>query len=434
MKSFRKALSKKLPFHYGWIIAAVGLVQIICACMFSNGISILLSGIRTELGFTGTETGMFMTVRALFGFLGVLVMDIYFKKLGVKNGILALMGLGAGAMVLFSFAGHTTFLYYIAMAMGGLVFGLGMMASISILMKRWFNKSLATALGICSCGTGFSSMIFSPILQSIINNRGISVAFLFAASIFVFAGVMAFVFYESDPADLGLEPVGGVNYIDPKKLKSAQDKATAPKVTIYVGTGALIFMSFCLAIMGMGSSPIGSHLAVTFNWEGIDSMVVATGASITGLCLIVGKFLFGLISDHIGKKFAAVLYTTIIVIGYGSIFAILFVPDEMKVPLMFAGYIGHGIGGSICTLGYPTWAADFVSAEDYPKTLKKFQTGFQLGTLVASPLPGIVCDALGSYCWYYPVAIIGYILPAAFALIVYASLNKKRKAAGEPTV
>lgn len=434
MTSFRKALAQKLPFHYGWVVAAVGLVQIICACMFSNGISILLSGIRTELGFSGTETGFFMTIRALFGFLGVLVMDVYFKKLGIKNGILVLMGLGAGAMGIFSVAGTTSFLYYIAMAMGGLVFGLGMMASISILMKRWFNKNLATALGICSCGTGFSSMIFSPILQSIITNKGISVAFLFAGSIFIFAAIMAFVFYESDPADLGLEPVGGLNYIDPKKLKAMEDKANAPKATIYVGTATLLIMSFCLAIMGMGSSPIGSHLAVTFNWEGIDPMVVASGASVTGLCLIIGKFLFGIISDNIGKKFAAVLYTTIIVIGYGSIFAILFVPDEMKVPLMYVGYIGHGIGGSICTLGYPTWAADFTSAEDYPKTLKKFQTGFQLGTLVASPLPGIVCDALGSYCWYFPVAIIGYTLPCVFALITYASLNKKRRAAGEPTV
>lgn len=433
MTAFRKSLAKKLPFHYGWIIAAVGLVQIICACLFSNGIGILLSGIRTELGYSGTETGFFMTTRALFGFLGVLVMDVYFKKLGVKNGIIILMGTGAAAMAIFAFAGHTTFLYYIAMAMGGLVFGLGMMASISILMKRWFNAHLATALAICSCGTGVSSMIFSPVLQSLIDNQGLPTAFLFAGSIFIFAGIMAFLFYESDPAALELEPVGGVNYIDPKKLK-ANANASTVKPTVYVGNAALIIMSACLLVMGMGSSPIGSHLALTFNWEGIDPMTVATGASLTGACLIIGKFMFGIISDHIGKKFAAVLYTTIIAIGYGSIFAILFVPDEMKVPLMFVGYIGHGIGGSICTLGYPTWAADFCSAEDYPKTLKKFQTGFQLGTLIASPLPGMVCDALGSYCWYFPVAIVGYILPAAFALITYASLNKKRVAAGEPTV
>ena len=99
-------------------------------------------------------------------------------------------------------------------------------------------------------------------------------------------------------------------------------------------------------------------------------MLIATAASMSGFLLIVGKLSYGYCSDRIGPELTSVIFTVIACIGYGSIFMLLFIPQSF---MLFIAYAGHGIGGSVCSLGY------------------------QLGTLIGSPIPGIIADAAGKY-------------------------------------
>lgn len=420
---------KKLPFHYGWIMTFTGLLQVACCCMFSTSFAVSLAGMRSELGFTGVQTSLFITIRSFTGLLIVMIMDRYFKRFGLRRGIPLAMGVGALGMLLYGLAGTNVWLCYAASALGGIPFGLCMMASVSILMKNWFNRHRGLCLAICSSGTGLANIIVIPLLQHIISNRGIRAAFYVQALIFVAIAGLVFLLLRETPAEVGLEPVGGADAeAGAAAGRRGGRSGGSTAQTVFLDNRSLIMMACALFLMGMGASPTASHLVVTFTWEGIDPMTVAVGASVTGACLIVGKLSYGVVSDRFGNRAAAVMFAVIILVGYFSIFSIMFAPASAAVALMFIGSAGHGIGGSICHLGYPAWAADYSSAEDYTRTLKKFQTGYQFGTLVGSPLPGLVCDLTGTYCWYYLVPILGYGLTVLCCVWLYAKLKRKRAA------
>lgn len=415
-------------FHYGWIVALLSLMMVVCSTLFSSGMSISLAGVRNAFNLTGTQTSMFITVRSISAFLIVMVMDQWFGKLGLRKGITVGLFIGVVGMALFAVAGSNLPLYYVGSALGGITYGLCMMVAASMLMKNWFNAHRTLCLGICSAGTGVSNMIFSPILQMIINNYGIRQVFMFQAVLFTVVAVLIFLLVRDKPEDMGLEPVGGKDYVAGGSKKDNQKKE-AYQHKVYLGTTSILIMSVFIVGLGMSASPVSSHMALCFNAAGIDPMLIATAASMSGFLLIVGKLSYGYCSDRIGPKLTSVIFTIIACIGYGSIFMLLFIPQSFMV---FIAYAGHGIGGSVCSLGYPVWAMDFSSPEDYPKTLKKFQLGYQLGTLIGSPIPGIIADATGSYCWYYIVAVICFGAMTAYAMVCYRQLARMRRAAGEP--
>lgn len=419
-------IAKKLPFHYGWLVAFVAVAMIICSTLFSSGMSICLAGIREQYGFAGTVTSMFVTCRSIAAFLIVLVMDVWFKKFGYRYGIAIGVLIGAVGMFLFSIAGENVTLYYIAAALGGITYGLCMVAAASLLMRNWFNSHRAFVIGVCSAGTGISNMIFGTVLRGFINRTGVGSAFRFQMIVFICVAVLAFIIVRNKPEDLGLEPVGGKNYVPASKKKD-----NAPKFDhkVFLGKGYIWAMSFFVVLLGMAASPVSSHMPIALGEAGLDPDKIALAASMAGFLMIIFKPLYGIIADKIGQKATSVIYTVIVCIGYSALVLPLWIQSDA---LEFIAYAGHGIGGAVCTMGYTLWAMEWCSKEDYPATLKKFQGAYQLGTLIASPLPGIVFDITGSYCYFFIVAVLGYALSTGFAMVFYKVLAKKRIAAGEP--
>lgn len=420
------ALSKKLGIHYGWLIAFVSVAMIVCSTLFSSGMSICLAGVREEFGFAGTVTSMFVTIRSLSAFLIVLVMDVWFKKLGYRYGIALGVSIGAVGMFLFSIAGERIWIYYAGAALGGICYGLCMVAAASLLMRNWFNKYRGLVLGVCSAGTGISNMIFATTLRKMINEGGVGSAYFFQMIVFAVVALLALLIIRTTPEEVGLEPVGGKDFVVVSK-KKANTSTFDHKV--FLGPGYIWAMAFFVVLLGMASSPVSSHMPIALGEAGLDPDKVAAAASMAGFLMIIFKPVYGLLADKIGQKLTSVIYTIVIVIGYTALILPLWIKSDA---LSYIAYAGHGMGGAVCTLGYTMWAMEWSSKEDYPKTLKKFQSAFQLGTLIASPLPGIVFDITGSYCYFFIVAVLGYALSTGFAMVFYRILAKKRIAAGEP--
>ena len=222
---------------------------------------------------------------------------------------------------------------------------------------------------------------------------------------------------------MGLEPVGGSDYV-----VSGKKSTSAGSHSVFLPSHDFWVMSFFILLLGMSASPAATHMALAFTSGGFDAASVASAASIAGLLMVIAKPVYGMLGDRIGHRVTAVLYTVLIAAGFTVVVCTLF-SNASWMPM--AAYVGYGIGGAVCTLGYPLWCMEWSPKQDYSKNLKRFQSAFQLGTLIASPIPGIVADITGSYAYFYVIPVLGYSLMTLCAMILYRKLDALRRTAGE---
>ncbi len=409
---------KKISIHRGWLMAAMCTTMVASTSLLSTGFSTCLNAIRFTYGISATLTSTITTVRSISAFFIVMFANWYFKKFGIRVGVSIAMLFGAAAFLLFALANGNIIVYFIAAAVGGFNYAFGVMLSSSILINRWFRKHRGMALAIASAGTGLCSIVGAPVLQSIIDRYGITTSF-FTQSAFLFAvALLLLLLVRNDPADVGLEPVGGADYQElPAKEKGNESAGKLPKVWL----GILVFS---IMMIGITTAPASSHLTLNFTMDGLDAMTVAKALSVYGFVLIASKMVYGLLIDRIGAVKIIWIYGSVIVIAKIMAWAATYIPTE---PFLFMTLCIYGLGVPIETLGYPNWAANMSSREEYPILLKKLQLGYQLGGLVGASLPGVICDLTGTYGWFYLLCSILNTASFVIVLIAYRKFVPSRK-------
>ena len=413
-------MSTERKFHRGWIMPFVCSIMIAATSLLSTGMSTNLNAIKNTYGLSGTASSMIMTVRSISAFLVMFVSDRYFEKLGVRKGTALAMILGVFAFLVFAFGNGKIAAYYFAAAIGGITYAYGLMLPASMLLKKWFNKHRGLALSIASAGTGLCSIIGAPLLQTIIDHHGLKTAFLYQGAFLLAVSLLLFTVLIDDPAKVGLEPVGGKDYVTEKKKTGHRVNAELPGFWI-----AMLF--FATVLVGLNSSPASSHLTLNFTTAGFDAMSVAKALSVYGFMLIIAKLVYGQVLDKLGAVKTVWIFGTVLILGKVLCWFAYYVSG---ISYVFIAMLIYGMGVPIETLGYPNWCADLTTAEKYPKVLSKLQMGYQLGALLGSSLPGVFCDLTGSYGWFY---LIGAVLMGVTFIIVLIAY-RKFSGASEKTV
>lgn len=407
--------TKKFKFHYGWVIAICCMLMMCSTALISSGMSTNLNAMRQQLGFTNTQTSLVLTIRSLSAFFAALLANYYYK-IGLKRGMVCAMVFGALAFALFTLAGRNIVIIYIGAVMSGFCYSYGMMMPISMILKNWFNKSRGTALAIASGGTGLMSVIFAPLVQSTVNNKGIKEAFLLQAAFMVFVGLLLAVFIVEKPEEKGMEPLGGKDFTPVKKGGNA-----APREATELSFFWILAIVAATASIGIGTSPASANFTNNLVTAGLDAMTVAKALSVYGFMLIGSKLLYGVCVDRLGTFKTTLIFGTVVSAGMFLLYIVNFFPGDL---LMYIALIVVGFGTPVQTLGYPNWIVDLDSAH-YNKSLVKCQTGYQLGAVVGSFLPGIIADRTGSYAgaffMFFAVNAIGIII----VFFAYKSQKKR---------
>lgn len=370
-----------------------------------------LANLRLVLGFTGTQTSMILTVRSIAAFVVALFADKYFGLLGVKKGMIVAMIAGVASFFIFSVAGLNLALYYVAAVVAGVAYSYGMMMPSSMLLKKWFNQSRGTAISLAGCGTGLVSIIFAPLVQSTVDRFGLKASFYLQGGFIALVAVILAVLVVEDPAQKGLEPYGGRDFVAVGRAKKGDSSLSKKSV---------LLLAFATMLVGFTSSPASAHYSVTFTTEGFDAMTVAKIISIYGVVLVASKFIFGRVVDKIGTRKSTVIYGTLCTLAILMIFLTRFFRSVTWVTVTM---VVVAVGVVIQTLGYPNWVSD-LDSKNYDHTLVRCQQGYQLGALVGSPLPGLIADATGTYTWAYLMFAVCTLLYVLIVLGIYASRKK----------
>ena len=373
-----------------------------------NAFSVAQPYILAQNGFSNTQTSMITTVRAA-AYLGCMaLMPRFYGRLGYRWGTAAAALFGVLAFVLFG-AAKQLWTYYLAGLVAGLSYGFGSMVPVSILITRWFREKHGLALGICAAGTGpcgraVTFAAYDGADRKIFPRR----LFYVMAGVSLLLTLIVFLLVRESPEGCGKTAYGAA-------VQAENTEAASGGAELSCGRWTALFVSMCF--LGAIASPGFTHMMILFSTDGIPESTAALCVSIFGLALMLGKCVYGEACDLLGAKRASWIFGAIL--SAGLILCTL--SGLASRPLALTAAVLYGFGVPMSTVGLSVWAEAFSGAKRYDEVIRLFQTGYGLGALVFSFMPGLFADACGSYAPSYLV----FLAFGVFSLLVVQSTYRR---------
>lgn len=370
---------KKL--HRGWGVCLGCALLLFCTSGLTvNAFTVYQPYILKLNGFTNAQSSLIITVRSLSSLLSMLLAGAYYRRLSLRTGMSLAGAAVAGAFALFglarSFAG-----YCLAAMVLGLGYGIGTMIPIAIVLEHWFLRKRTLALSLCSASTGLSTLGIPSLLTGLIETLGLRTAFFGEAVFIALMSLLTFLLVRDAPADLDRQPYGADR---PDAAAAARQTGRALRREHW-----FLLVPMLLLIGAMTSSGY-SHLSVLAAAQGFDSGVIALAITVSGVMMTLGKCVYGWVSERIGTEGSNGLFSIVLLCGM-----VLCCVMGRSIPLLFAAMCAYGGGLALTTVGLTAWAGDLSSPEQYDATVRRFQIGYAAGSLLFSPLPGLLADRFG---------------------------------------
>lgn len=311
------------PF-YGWIIVLGGfLLMATYYTMFINTESLFQRFVIADLGLTVTEYNLGATISSLTGILGSLVIGPLVDRISARivGGVVSAIG----ALVLFTYSVmDSVWMLYACRFVAGFIIVSGTRLLASVLVANWFRKRQGLALALALSGSGLGGAILSPIITTLIENIGWRGAYVTMAVVcLVLTLPIAVIFFRRRPADIGLEPYGGADYVELKKGREVKKPVVDEEVLAQTGWRELrTNIPFWLLVLGFIVMGFINGAVITNQVSNMTSITLTSGEVITGghpaewasavlsvylLTVVVGKVITGVLFDYFGLNVPVIL-------------------------------------------------------------------------------------------------------------------------------
>lgn len=399
---------------YRFTICALSTVMVfVCVGLVSNAFSICLPFIIKVHGFSNTQISLLATMKSVTSLLAMFAADRYYGRLGLEKGI-ALAMLSASLSFFIYGISSTPLLYCAASALSGISYAMGGMIPASLLIRQWFPLKPAAALGIAASGSGIGSVLGPVTLLFLIENFGLSSAFL-AQALAVAAVTLPIValIRENTPEHTGIE-TAGVEDFPETEVSSGSSRDCIHGGTLLHNRLSrreqlrILCGSFLIGVLGLTGF---NYLSLLYTSAGHSAATVSFFLSLMGILLIAGKCSFGWIADRAGSFRTAALFCLFLCIGQ---LLCCFAPQSGRL-LFGITFLFLGMGLALASVGLSIMASDFCQVGNYATVLKNYQLSYALGGLVSSAVPGMLADRTGSYL---PSYILFFILSIALFLFI----------------
>jgi MFS family permease len=424
---------RQTTLHYGWVVVAVSVVVVVAALGFGRfGYTVILPSMKASLGLDAVKAADLATGN-MIGYLSFAVISgILAARFGARV-VISFFMLVTGASMLLS--GLVTS-YPVALAARTLT-GIGSAGAnipVMALVAVWFvpgRRGLAT--GITVSGSSFGLVITGLLVPVILRRFGSEgwrqAWFVFAAFAFLMA-VLAFVLLRNSPADKGCVQVGGAVHGTGEAVgeKTAADRSERLSGTVPLGRecgGPRLNWSVLYRSRQIW------HLAGIYILFGFSYVIYATffvdyltseagfeiqraGSlwSAIGMLSVASGFIWGSVSDRLGRKYGLALVFLIQATSYalfglwrgvpGSyLSALLFAVTAWSVPAIMAASAGDLLGRKMAAAAF-----GFISLL------------LSVGQVLGPFLAGRIAALTGSYSYAFITAAAAAALGAAAALLL----------------
>ena len=337
------------------------------------------------------------------------------QKITWTGGIL--LGLG---YVIAGISGGTSFwplLLFIGL-MGGAGIGFAYVVPIAVGMQ-WFPDKKGLITGLAVAGFGFGALLWVKLAGAwgqLIVNSGLATTFIIYGVIFALMVIIGGLWMKFPP--LGWKPEGYVEAVD-SSGKSTEQRAFTSSEMLSKIQFYLIFFTFVFSgaagLMSIGLMKLYPMEALQANgMDAVKASAVAGTAMAVFFSLAngLGRILWGMLSDKLGRKTSIVVMTVL-----QGVVMILFTYMAGNELLLYLGatLIGFNFGGNFAL--FPTITADTFGAknvgENYPWVFLAYGVGGILG-----PILGGKMGDLGNFPLAFTVSGIAVLVGTVLILMV----------------
>jgi len=296
--------------------------------------------------------------------------------------------------------------------MGGV--GMGFTYSTTIACaQKWFPHKKGVVTGVIVSALGFGGVVFTPIIENLIaafGGAGVGEpkTFMVLSVVFLIVCTVGSLFLKNPPAGYMTGSVAT------NSNAAVASKDYTPLEMLKTSHFYLIVFTFMLACMG-GLMMIGFAKPIAIAKGLADTATI--GVLAISMFNSIGRLLWGIVSDKIGRK------NTIVLLLAGSAVLSLFV-TSVNGYLIYAliALIGFFYGGLLST--FPSLVADTFGAKYMATNYGFVLLGFGAGAILSSQIAGyyknVAADHIGLM---FPAFVIASC--CAFAGIVMMVILKK---------
>ncbi len=338
------------------------------------------------------------------------------KKLKGPRNVVWLGGIMfAVGQILTSFVSSIPMLYvtYGLLCGFGIAFAYGITISNTV---SFFPDKRGLIAGIATAAYGAGSIIFPPIMQSLIASNGVMFTFRTLGIVYGVAIVAAAWFITAPPE--GWVPDGWkppVPAAGRPQMVQKDWKQMLADVRFYL----MIVVFTIFATGGLMVVSQGSPMAQAIGK--VDAATAATIVSVIAIGNTGGRVLWGWVSDRIGR-FPALLAMAVIVTVSGFALSATTESGSLAIFVVFAMLIALCYGGSMGV--YPALTADTFGPKHNGVNYGIMFIGFALGGYIGPILANSLFDSTGSYST--PLMAVGAMAAVALVLLVILSTLHKR--------
>lgn len=375
--------------------------------------------VMQEWGINNTQNGTMITVRTFTAIIAMYVAQFYYKKLPVRIGLPIGLLLGAVGYAIFAIANSMS-MGLVAMVLLGFSHGLAGMYAVTLLVNRWFIKRKGLVLGIVTTGSGFTTMIFPPLLVKLVENYSLSLTFWVVAAIFAVLAVIAFLVVANYPEDVGLVAMGANEAPEEVKNKRTVTDKFAPNKT------HLVLMLITAFLVGPICYSQGQFRTLAFTSNGWDVAAAAAATSTYGLMVIIGKLIYGPITDRWSFRKSTVPF--FLILGLSHVMLSMAGASWFNQTTALIANFLYGVGGPVCTIGLALYGIEMAPEGQQEKWASYYLVVYNAGALIFNQLCGIMADAAGnSYNGVFIMFAVLSVVAAVTSQLAYSGAYKRHQ-------
>ena len=371
----------------GTVIAQLGLGTIYTWSLFNQPLVDKFGWQLSKVTITFSITSFALAFSTLAG--GKLQEKLGIRKLISISGLI--LGIG---LILTSKVTSLSMLYVTAGIIVGAADGVAYLTSLSNCIK-WFpeKKGLISGISVGAYGTG--SLIFKYINGSLINNNGVSEAFLYW-------GIIAMILVVIGAQLLKDAPV--VSSITNTADNNSNNKDFSVKEMLKTKNAYFLFIIFFTACMS-GLYLIGIVKDVGVQLAGLTPAVAANAVAMVAIFNTAGRIILGALSDKLGRLNVIIFSLAVTTV---SVFVLSFVHLDFVIFFACVASIAFCFGGNITV--FPTIISDFFGSKNQTKNYGIIYQGFGFGALSGSFIAALAGGFIPTFTIVGCLCIVSIIL------------------------
>ena len=399
------AVARSTRVHYGWVILAASFATLGVMYGTTFAFPVFFVALVQEFGWSRASTASIFSLNMMVAGLSAPLAGHLVDRYGPRR-VLPWGAVLLGSGLLLSAATGSLWHLWIAFglvdALGGGILG---PVAHTALLSNWFIRSRGSAIGIAFAGMGAGLFVFSPLAQAAMDRVGWRGAFLVLGVLALALLLPLTVLCQRDrPEELGLGPDGEWEPLPPSTTPAgrAAGAAEGPSLTMALrSTGFWGFVS-CYFFTPVSMMSVTTHQVAHVVDLGFEKTTAVSVLGTVGLLSSVGRVMFAILSDRIGRVWTALLSYACSALG---ILVLMLLTPAAGVGwlYLFALFFGIAFGARGPIVSAMT--ADAYRGRHYGTIFGLIHLSNGLGAAVGPWLGGALYDATGSYRLAFGVAM-----------------------------